>query len=61
VTVQVRDLFGKIVLEICSKTMTQGSHDIQVDLSDIASGEYLVTVVKESGNFTKRLIKLKHI
>lgn len=61
VTVQVRDLYGKLVLEICSKTLTQGSHDIPVDLSDIASGEYLVTVVKESGNFTKRLIKLKHI
>lgn len=61
VTVQVRDLFGKLVAEVCSKSFEEGSHDVPVQLYGIPSGEYLVSVIKPSGNFTKRFVKVKHI
>lgn len=61
VTIQVRDLFNRLVLEVCSKSFAEGSHDIPVELGDIPSGEYLITIMKPSGNFTKRFVKVKHI
>lgn len=61
VTIQVRDLFNRLVLEVCSKTFNEGSHDIPVELGDVPSGEYLVTIYKPSGNFTKRVVKVKHL
>lgn len=61
VTIQVRDLFNRLVKEVCSKSFTPGSHDIPLELDGLASGEYLVTVSKPSGTFTKRFIKVKQI
>jgi len=61
VTIQVRDLFNRLIVEVCSKNFTEGSHDVPVDLSGAASGEYLVTVSKASGTFTKRFVKVRHI
>jgi hypothetical protein len=61
VTVQVRDLFNRLIVDVCSKSFGEGQHDIAVELGDIPSGEYLVTVMKDSGNFTKRIVKVKHI
>ncbi|HLP56918.1 MAG TPA: DUF1501 domain-containing protein [Fluviicola sp.] len=61
VTIQVRDMFNRLVVDVCSKSFSEGSHDIPVNLGDIPSGEYLVTVMKPSGNFTKRIVKVKHI
>lgn len=61
VTIQIRDLFNRLVMEVCSKSFAAGSHDIPVELGDIPSGEYLITIMKPSGNFTKRFVKVKHI
>ena len=61
VTIQVRDMFNRLVVDVCSKSFTEGLHDIPVTLGDLPSGEYLVTVMKPSGNFTKRIVKVKHI
>jgi uncharacterized protein (DUF1501 family) len=61
VIIQVRDLFNRLVVDVCSKSFNEGSHDIPVTLGDLPSGEYLVVVVKPSGNFTKRIVKVKHI
>lgn len=61
VTVQVRDLFGRLVNEVCSKDFPSGSHDIPLDMYGLPAGEYLVTITKPSGNFTKKLLKVKHI
>jgi len=61
VTIQVRDLFNRLVSEVCSRTFSEGSHDVPVDLSGVAPGEYLVTISKASGTFTKRFVKVKHI
>ena len=61
VTIQVRDMFNRLVVDVCSKSFNEGSHDIPVNLGNIASGEYLVKIMKPSGNFTKRIVKVKHI
>jgi uncharacterized protein (DUF1501 family) len=61
VTIQIRDMFNRLVMEVCSKSFSEGLHDIPVTLGDIPSGEYLITVMKPSGNFTKRIVKVKHI
>lgn len=61
VIVQVRNLEGKQIAEICAKELTSGVHDVPVNLMGSESGTYLLTVTKKSGNFTKRFIKLKHI
>lgn len=61
VTIQIRDMFNRLVVDVCSKSFAEGLHDIPVTLGDIPSGEYLVTVMKPSGNFTKRIVKVKHI
>lgn len=61
VTIQIRDFSGRLVKEVCSKSFSEGSHDISVDLSEMTSGEYMVTVTKASGNFNKRFIKVKQI
>ena len=61
VTIQIYDLFGRMMLDVCSRDFSEGTHDIPVELTDIASGEYLVSVIKPSGNFTKRFVKVKQI
>lgn len=61
VTIQVRDLFGKLVVDVCSHGFNAGQHDVPVDVNDLATGEYIVTITKASGNFNKRFIKVKHI
>ncbi len=61
VTVQVRNAEGKLVKEVCSQKLNQGTHDIPIDLDGMASGSYMVNIFKDSGNFTKRFVKVKHI
>ena len=61
VTVQIYDLFGRMVVDVCSRSFGEGTHDIPVELGNLPGGEYMVTVNKDSGVFTKRFIKVKHI
>jgi uncharacterized protein (DUF1501 family) len=61
VTIQVRDMLGRLVREVCSKQFPPGTHDIPVDMYGTAQGEYMVTITKASGNFTKKLYRVKHI
>lgn len=61
VTIRVMDMNNRLVQEVCSKTFAEGEHDVPFNLGDAPSGEYLVTVSKPSGNFTKRIVKVKHI
>jgi uncharacterized protein (DUF1501 family) len=61
VSVQVRDISGKLMIDVCSKTLTAGNHDILIETNDLASGTYMLSVFKQSGNFTKRFIKVKNI
>lgn len=61
VTIQVRDMYNRLVLDVCSKQFEAGTHTIPLQLGDLASGEYLVTIMKPSGNFTERLLKVRHL
>lgn len=61
VTIHVYDLSGVLVLEVCSKDFDQGEHLVPIDLTGFSSGQYLVTIHKQSGTFTKNLIKMKQV
>ena len=60
VSIRVYDLNGRLVQEVCSKQFNQGTHLIPIDLSGLQSGQYVVTVHKNSGTFTKKVMKVKH-
>ncbi len=61
VTIQIRTISGELVMEVLSKNLTEGTHDLELDLNDVASGMYQVNIFKASGNFNKRFMKLKHV
>lgn len=60
VTIQVRDASGKLINEVCAKELSAGEHDVTFSMDGLPSGWYQVMVYKNSGNFNKRLMKLKH-
>lgn len=59
--VRVYDMAGVLVKEVCQKQFTPGEHVIPIDLTGLQSGEYLVVIQKATGNFTKKVMKLKQI
>lgn len=60
VAIQVHDLFGRLVLDVCNKFMNAGTQTVSIDMSDQVSGEFLISIHKASGTFSKRFIKLKN-
>lgn len=61
VTVRVYDTSGTLVSEVCSKEFQPGEHLVPIYMDGHPSGNYIVTVHKNSGTFTKKFIKLKTI
>lgn len=61
VTIRVYDLAGTLATEVCSKEFQPGEHLVSIHLNDLPSGNYIVTVHKNSGTFSKKLMKLKNI
>ncbi len=61
VTIRVYDLAGTLATEVCSKEFQPGEHLVPIHLNDLPSGNYIVTVHKNSGTFSKKLMKLKNI
>lgn len=55
VTIQVRDMYNRLIKEVCNLSFTAGQHDVPIDMHGTASGQYLVTVSKKSGNFSTKL------
>jgi hypothetical protein len=61
VAIQIRDIDGRLVREITQKQLQKGSHDVPVDLSGLSAGTYMVHLFKDSGNFTKRFVKVREM
>ncbi|MNE40124.1 hypothetical protein D3C80_1341160 [compost metagenome] len=61
VTIRVYDLAGTLAVEVCSKEFQPGEHLVPVSLDGLPSGNYIVTVHKNSGTFSKKLMRLKNI
>jgi uncharacterized protein (DUF1501 family) len=61
VTIQIFDLSGKMIANFVDKIINKGEHLVPLDLSNVDSGTYVLSVIKSSGNFSKRIIKVKHI
>jgi hypothetical protein len=61
VTIRVYDTAGTLISEVCSKEFQPGEHLVPINMDGTPSGNYIVTVHKNSGTFTKKFIKLKNI
>lgn len=59
VKIVVFDIMGKQVAEIYDGNLTQGRHDIKMELSDLQKGEYIVNIQKSSGNVNCKFMKVK--
>jgi hypothetical protein len=58
VKVDVYDLMNKNVAEIFDGNVPQGTHDIKMELSHLAAGEYVVLIRKDSGTIHTNLVKV---
>ena len=59
VKVDVYDLTNKKVAEIYDGNLTQGTHDIKMEVSHLAAGEYVVLIRKDSGTIHTNLVKVE--
>ncbi len=59
VKVDIFDLQHRIVLTVYDGTLTQGEHNIPMEISDLPAGEYIVQIKKESGLVHSKLLKVK--
>ncbi len=61
VSVALYDSSGRLAKTVCSKSFNAGTHDFSMDLNGLESGNYLLSIMKPSGNFSKRFVKVKHL
>ena len=59
VKISVYDLENRKVAEIHDGNVAQGRHDIPMEIRDLAVGEYIVRIQKESGVINSKLVKIK--
>ena len=59
VTLAIFDVTGKRIKEIFDRELDENSHQIPVDVSNLAAGIYFIQVKKESGDLSIRLLKVK--
>ena len=59
VKIEVFDLEGKKVLDVFDGNLNQDTHTIPFEIHDLMVGEYLVNVLKSSGNQQIKLMKVK--
>lgn len=57
VKIEVYDLMNKKVAEIYDGNLTQGRHDIAMEIGHLAVGEYVVLIRKDSGTVHSSLVK----
>lgn len=58
VKIDVYDLQGKVVASIMDGTMSQGQHDVFMEISHLQAGQYIVKIQKESGSIEAKLMKV---
>ena len=56
VTMEVRDITGKLVAQINRGTQAVGYHSITLDVSDFNAGVYMTTLVVNGARATERLL-----
>lgn len=59
VSIEVVDMLGKVVKTIANKSFAAGSHEVPANISELASGLYLVKLTTEKGSTTERLSVVK--
>ena len=59
VKIDVYDLSNKIVAAVYDGNLGQGSHDIPMELTDLAAGEYIVRIQKASGAVNSKLLRVR--
>ncbi len=55
------DFSGRTISLIYDGNLVSQSHQISIDLSDVANGEYIVSIKKSSGYESLKLIKVKSL
>ena len=58
VSVQIYDIKGSMLFELFNKQLTEGEHQIPVDVSRWSKGAYIIKIRKESGNQNLKLTKI---
>ncbi len=58
VKVDIYDLNSRQVAQVYDGNLTQGRHDIPMELRDLPSGQYVVQIQKDSGNINAKLVKM---
>jgi len=59
VKINVLDMNGREMAVVCDTNLSQGTHSIPFEIGDWSPGEYIVTINKQSGYQTVKLLKLK--
>ena len=59
VSVYIYSITGQMIKEIGSKDLSEGTHLIPCETSDLPAGNYLIQVIKNSGAFSLKLQKIK--
>ncbi len=54
---QLLDINGQVVKEVASGWQAIGKHEFNINLTDLASGMYILTLKSENGTFNTRFIK----
>ena len=57
VKINIFEIGGKHVQEIYDGNLPQGQHDIFMEINELNQGEYVVQILKESGDIQTKLIK----
>ncbi len=61
VKVEILDLTGKNIASVYDGKLSQDTHSILYELTDISSGQYMVVIKKKSGIETVKFLKVKAI
>ena len=59
VKIDIYDLQMKKVASVFDGNLSQGEHDIKMEITDLSTGEYFVQVQKESGMVNSKLLKMQ--
>lgn len=59
VKIVVLDMKGSEVVQVYDGNLTQGEHNIPMQLSHLETGQYIVKIMKKSGSISENLVKVK--
>lgn len=59
VRIDMFDMSGRAVKTIVDRNLNQGTHDLFFETNDLERGEYIIQILKRSGNVQTKLVKVK--